>query len=294
MEKLPPTKRDNCGTYAGYKKHRKHTEEICLPCREAMRAYRREYHKKKPEKNAQYHNAYRSKPEKNEAIKQYHKKRYYSPEREERIRLREVERVRRLTNPTPEEIAEDIAKEAERKQKARELQKRYRNNNLEKVRARAKKYGKENRAKLREYNRKRKLADPVAHARRNREAYQRSKDKRAEYSKKYYAQFPEKRRAIERRRRATRLKNGFDKYTEQEVLDIHGTICYICELDIDMNAARQPGQPGWEKGLQFDHVIPISRGGPDALHNVRPAHGKCNLSKNDKLPEEFKATVSPS
>jgi 5-methylcytosine-specific restriction endonuclease McrA len=291
MEKSPATVNERCGTYAGYKIHRKRGEELCLPCREAMREYRREYHKKKPDKNKQYKNAYLAKPEKKAAVKEYHKKLYYSAEREERIRLKELERVRRLTNPTPEEIAEDIAKEKQRKKKASELQKRYRKNNPEKVKARAKKYGKENRAKLREYNRKRKLADPVAHARRNREAYQRNKDKRAEYSKKYYAQFPEKRRAMERRRRATRLKNGFDKYTEQDVLAIHGTICYICELDIDMNAARQPGQPGWEKGLQFDHVIPISRGGLDALHNVRPSHGKCNLSKNKKLPEEFKATV---
>jgi len=35
-------------------------------------------------------------------------------------------------------------------------------------------------------------------------------------------------------------------------------------------------------GLQIDHVIPIVKGGPDTLNNVRPAHGLCNIKKKDK------------
>jgi hypothetical protein len=43
-----------CGTYAGYKKHRKDKSFICQPCRLAMNAYRREYNKRKPEKERQW------------------------------------------------------------------------------------------------------------------------------------------------------------------------------------------------------------------------------------------------
>jgi 5-methylcytosine-specific restriction endonuclease McrA len=50
-----------CGTYSGYKKHRKDKSFICQPCRLAMNAYRREYNKRKPEKNAQYHAKYKAK-----------------------------------------------------------------------------------------------------------------------------------------------------------------------------------------------------------------------------------------
>ena len=46
-----------------------------------------------------------------------------------------------------------------------------------------------------------------------------------------------------------------------------------------MNAPRQTGLDGWENGLQIDHLIPISKGGPDTLINVRPTHGLCNLRK---------------
>lgn len=41
MEKLEPTFDERCGLYAGYKRHRKLNEQLCAPCREAMREYRR-------------------------------------------------------------------------------------------------------------------------------------------------------------------------------------------------------------------------------------------------------------
>jgi len=29
-----------------------------------------------------------------------------------------------------------------------------------------------------------------------------------------------------------------------------------------------------------DHVVPLSKGGRDDLKNVKPSHGKCNLTKS--------------
>lgn len=104
----------------------------------------------------------------------------------------------------------------------------------------------------------------------------------AEYNRAYRVANPEAHRRAERRRNARKRNNGVAKYTEQQVLDLHGTDCHICKLPIDFNAPRLPGKHGWELGFHIDHLIPISKGGPDTLQNVKPAHGRCNISKGSK------------
>jgi 5-methylcytosine-specific restriction endonuclease McrA len=102
------------------------------------------------------------------------------------------------------------------------------------------------------------------------------------YQKKYRQLNPESKRSSERRRRAKRFENGFEIYKESSVLDLYGPNCHICLSPIDLFAPRQPGLNGWEMGLHIDHVIPLSKGGPDTIENVRPAHGVCNVKKHAK------------
>lgn len=59
MEKSPATLDERCGTYAGYKAHRKRTEELCQPCRDAMNEYRREHIKNNPGFNARHARTYK-------------------------------------------------------------------------------------------------------------------------------------------------------------------------------------------------------------------------------------------
>lgn len=59
MEKSPATADDRCGTYAGYKAHRKRNEELCQPCRDAMNEYRREHIKSNPGFNAKHARTYK-------------------------------------------------------------------------------------------------------------------------------------------------------------------------------------------------------------------------------------------
>ena len=78
------------------------------------------------------------------------------------------------------------------------------------------------------------------------------------------------------------------KYSMYEILLLHGTKCHICNLPIDFSAPRRSFKPGWEYGLQLDHVIPLAKGGSDQPINVKPSHGICNLSKGDKTNETKK------
>ena len=83
-----------------------------------------------------------------------------------------------------------------------------------------------------------------------------------------------------RKQRAQLHGVDHDGYTKFDVLDNYGAVCYLCGDEINLDAPRQTGKPGWEWGLQIDHVYPIVKGGTDTLDNVRPTHGFCNNRKN--------------
>ena len=84
------------------------------------------------------------------------------------------------------------------------------------------------------------------------------------------------------RRRARKRSNGFEYYSLEEAIALYGTKCHICAKDIDLNSPRKIGADGWQESLQLDHIIPISKGGPDILDNVRPAHARCNMTRQIK------------
>ena len=109
-----------------------------------------------------------------------------------------------------------------------------------------------------------------------------TKDKRKEYLRNYHQENKHVSREAWRRREALKKGNGFEHYTEKQVLEKYGTDCYLCGLEIDMKAPRLVGKTGWENGLHIEHVVDLALGGPDALDNVRPSHGICNLKKKPR------------
>lgn len=112
--------------------------------------------------------------------------------------------------------------------------------------------------------------------------YALNSEKEKSYQRQHKKENPHLKRESERRRRANRFNNGFEYYKESFVLELYGTICHICGIDIDLKAPRLAGLEGWEMGLHIDHVIPLSKGGQDTIENVRPAHGSCNVKKHSK------------
>jgi len=93
---------------------------------------------------------------------------------------------------------------------------------------------------------------------------------------------PETCRRRSRNRRARENNALSEDYTTQQILNLHGTNCHICLLDIDLTAPRQAGREGWELGLHLDHVIPLFCGGSNLMENVKPSHGLCNIQKGAK------------
>jgi len=143
----------------------------------------------------------------------------------------------------------------------------YYKKNKEEINRKKRIYELKNREKRKEYIRKY-----------NQENRERVNAVKREYARKH----PEIDRNKNRRKRALKRNNGFEKYTETQVLELYGTDCYLCNTPIDMSASRRCGDPGWEKGLHIEHVVDIALGGPDTLSNVRPSHAKCNLNKKPR------------
>lgn len=106
-----------------------------------------------------------------------------------------------------------------------------------------------------------------------------NKDKTREYNRKSYEKDPSKTLIRVRARKIKMKGNGVESYTLEQVLEEYGSVCYLCEIDIDLTLPRKIGVSGWEFGLHLDHVTPISKGGSDCLENVAPTHAICNLTK---------------
>ena len=166
-------------------------------------------------------------------------------------------------------------------EKNRDRSKLWYENNLEKSKATNKAWKENNREKIKETRMAYAKKNCEKIAEKNKLWYEKNRERLIEAKKIYRKNNPERGRGYVRKRRARKNNNGVEAYTEQQVLEFYGTDCHICQKPIDLSANRAVGSPGWEKALHIDHIIPISKGGPDTIENVKPAHGYCNLSKSN-------------
>jgi 5-methylcytosine-specific restriction endonuclease McrA len=75
-----------------------------------------------------------------------------------------------------------------------------------------------------------------------------------------------------RLRRLELIGPDAEEVDREAILAEFGMVCHICGGVIESRA-----------DLEFDHVIPIARGGREAYDNIRPSHMVCNRRKGAKL-----------
>jgi hypothetical protein len=100
-------------------------------------------------------------------------------------------------------------------------------------------------------------------------------------------QFCGLKRRRESYRRKTVKRQGITqpgKVYFEVVVERDKSICWICNELVDLSLSRTTAL-----GATLDHVIPISKGGPDTLENIRLAHWIWNNRKSDKLIEGLNA-----
>lgn len=114
------------------------------------------------------------------------------------------------------------------------------------------------------------------------------------YDSKMYHKHPEIQKSHERKRRAREANVISEPYTWNDIVDKWGSACYLCGLDIDLEAPRSM-KTYHPNALHLDHVIPIAMGGPDIIANVKPTHAACNLRrKKSETLEEIVAKMPES
>lgn len=66
-------------------------------------------------------------------------------------------------------------------------------------------------------------------------------------------------------------------------LETYGASCHLCTLPIDMNLDRMHPM-----SVTADHIVPVSHGGSNLDHNIRPAHRRCNTKRRTRPLSECK------
>ena len=180
-------------------------------------------------------------------------------------RVRNFERHKRNNPPTPRPPKQT---KEERDEKARE----YRKLNANKIRKNRKVYREANRDKLRKqahtyyHNNIEKMRQKDRDYYRNNRAKVLVKNRAG--AKRWARNNPEKnrvkKRRDDRRRRAHKLGNKSEPYNFRAICKHYDNRCLKC---------------GKQKPLTVDHIVPVSKGGPDIASNIQPLCLSCNSSK---------------
>ena len=122
--------------------------------------------------------------------------------------------------------------------------------------ARATKFNKDNRVRIREANRIRRANDP--------ERYR-------QYLRDFHKRHPEKSCEKEAKRRATKAAVYVEDVDRWFIYVRDGGRCHICKEKVGFYE------------MHVDHVIPLCKGGPHSRANCKASHSECNLKKGGRL-----------
>lgn len=147
--------------------------------------------------------------------------------------------------------------------------------------AAAKKFREGNRDEISRRRKAAWAAAPEKGRKQNRDNYVRHREKRIAYARTYQKARPD---VTARTRNKRRAALSFDVTSSDLAKVIHrydGKCAYCCVT------LTKFGRSSDTSG-QWDHVVPLSRGGSDGIGNIVPACRKCNGEKNAKFQTEWR------
>jgi len=111
----------------------------------------------------------------------------------------------------------------------------------------------------------------IAHIERRQRWYQKNSDKVKQKIYSYKKEHKDQYRLYANKRVALKKTTVVEDFTFNDIIEKYGDKCVYCGGNFD----------------HIDHYIPLSKGGGHTLKNVRPSCESCNLTKNNKMPEDF-------
>ena len=121
--------------------------------------------------------------------------------------------------------------------------------------------------------------NPEKYADIERRRHKKHKEKRRKKSKDWTAANPEKARVHWRRRsqrkRASKYGCNSETWDRHVIHAEAGGRCLYCGIKIELDE------------MHADHFIPLVKGGSNLRGNIVCSCASCNLSKHDKMPEDF-------
>lgn len=82
---------------------------------------------------------------------------------------------------------------------------------------------------------------------------------------------PEKYAEIQSRRKAQKLQTQTERINFKKILRDANGMCGICHQPFDLF------------GIDFDHIVPLARGGAHVTSNIQATHARCNRQKGAKV-----------
>jgi 5-methylcytosine-specific restriction endonuclease McrA len=178
----------------------------------------------------------------------------------------------------------------ERRERAREAQKKYRETHKEKLRekhnassradyqkhkdrykANAKKWAENNSERRKEIVTKWGLNNPERKREFSNAYYENNKERVAVVHREYLKNNPDVRKERNKRRRARERGASVELFKSIEIYKRDGWICQLCKKKVNK---RFTYPNPWSASI--DHIIPLSKGGGHSRDNVQMAHLICN------------------